>query len=81
MLHYQNKESEYSSSDAESELQETELLKHSGDAIQNEEAIESVFGNGSKESQSQGSERTVRRALERAAQGGGGVTIPGGVQV
>ncbi|XP_015720540.1 melanoma inhibitory activity protein 2 isoform X2 [Coturnix japonica] len=55
VLHYQNKESEYSSSDAESELQETELLKHLGDSIQNEEAIESVFGNGSKESQSQGS--------------------------
>ncbi|XP_072194321.1 melanoma inhibitory activity protein 2 isoform X2 [Excalfactoria chinensis] len=52
-LHYHNKESEYSSSDAESELQETEPLKHLGDSIQNEETIESAFGNGSKESQSQ----------------------------
>uniref|UniRef100_A0A8C9FRU3 SH3 domain-containing protein n=1 Tax=Pavo cristatus TaxID=9049 RepID=A0A8C9FRU3_PAVCR len=52
-LHYQNKESEYPSSDAESELQENELLNRSGDSIQNEETIESVFENGSKDSQSQ----------------------------
>uniref|UniRef100_A0A803XR96 MIA SH3 domain ER export factor 2 n=1 Tax=Meleagris gallopavo TaxID=9103 RepID=A0A803XR96_MELGA len=52
-LHYQNKESEYSSSDAESELQENELLNQTGDSFQNEETIESVFENGSKESKSQ----------------------------
>uniref|UniRef100_A0A669PMM3 SH3 domain-containing protein n=1 Tax=Phasianus colchicus TaxID=9054 RepID=A0A669PMM3_PHACC len=52
-LHYQNKESEYSSSDAESELQENELLNQTGDSFQNEDTIESVFENDSKESQSQ----------------------------
>ncbi|XP_021256952.1 cTAGE family member 5 isoform X2 [Numida meleagris] len=52
-LHYQNKESGYSSSDAGSELQESELLNQTGDSIQNEETIESVFEIGSKESQSQ----------------------------
>ncbi|XP_040528621.1 melanoma inhibitory activity protein 2 isoform X4 [Gallus gallus] len=52
-LDYQNKESEYSSSDAESELQENELLNHAGNSIQKEETIESGFENGSKESESQ----------------------------
>ncbi|XP_065608984.1 melanoma inhibitory activity protein 2 isoform X2 [Cyrtonyx montezumae] len=53
ILRYQNKESEYSSSDAESELQENELFNQTGDSIQNEATIESIFENGSKESQSQ----------------------------
>nr|XP_047915628.1 melanoma inhibitory activity protein 2 isoform X3 [Anser cygnoides] len=48
-----NKESEYSASDAESKLQENELLNHIRDSNQNEEGVESVFGNDSKESQSQ----------------------------
>ncbi|XP_052550598.1 melanoma inhibitory activity protein 2 isoform X3 [Tympanuchus pallidicinctus] len=52
-LHHQNKESEYSPPDAESELQENELLNQTEDSFQNEETIESVFENGSKESQSQ----------------------------
>ncbi|NXJ09558.1 MIA2 protein, partial [Odontophorus gujanensis] len=53
ILRYQNKESEYSSFDAESELQENELFNQTGDSIQNEATIESIFENGSKESQSQ----------------------------
>ncbi|XP_035183881.1 melanoma inhibitory activity protein 2 isoform X2 [Oxyura jamaicensis] len=48
-----NKESEYSASDAESKLQENELLNHIRDSNQNEERVESVLGNDSKESQSQ----------------------------
>uniref|UniRef100_A0A8B9TDF5 Melanoma inhibitory activity protein 2 n=1 Tax=Anas platyrhynchos TaxID=8839 RepID=A0A8B9TDF5_ANAPL len=52
-LHDPNKESEYSASDAESKLQENELLNHIRDSNQNEEGLESAFGNDSKESQSQ----------------------------
>ncbi|KAM6068851.1 melanoma inhibitory activity protein 2 isoform 2-T2 [Theristicus caerulescens] len=38
-LHGHNKESEYSSSDAESKLHENELLKHSRDSMQKEESF------------------------------------------
>ncbi|XP_075610052.1 melanoma inhibitory activity protein 2 isoform X3 [Balearica regulorum gibbericeps] len=49
-LHDHNKESEYSSSDAESKLHENELLKHARDSMQKEERVESVSENDSKES-------------------------------
>ncbi|KAM6274814.1 melanoma inhibitory activity protein 2-like [Porphyrio hochstetteri] len=52
-LHDHNKESEYSSSDAESQLHENELLKHTRDSMQDEERVESVSGNDSKESHAQ----------------------------
>ncbi|NXT80864.1 MIA2 protein, partial [Zapornia atra] len=52
-LHDHNKESEYSSSDAESQLHENELLEHTGDSMQDEERVESVSGNDSQESHAQ----------------------------
>ncbi|XP_075007672.1 melanoma inhibitory activity protein 2 isoform X2 [Calonectris borealis] len=52
-LHDHNKESEYSSSDAESKLHENEFLKHSRDSTRKEERVESVSQNDSKESHTQ----------------------------
>ncbi|KAM9239519.1 melanoma inhibitory activity protein 2 [Leptosomus discolor] len=63
-----NKESEYSSSDAESNLHENELLKHTGDSTQKEERVESVSENDSKESDTQeesASKKLVRRNENR----------------
>ncbi|XP_025976125.1 melanoma inhibitory activity protein 2 isoform X2 [Dromaius novaehollandiae] len=53
ILHDHNKESEYSSPDAESKLHENELLKYTRDSIQKEQRVESVSENDSKESHSQ----------------------------
>ncbi|XP_009907677.2 melanoma inhibitory activity protein 2 [Dryobates pubescens] len=50
MLHDHNKESEYSSPDAESKLQENEVLKYTKDSMQKEGGVESVSENDSEES-------------------------------
>uniref|UniRef100_A0A8D0G145 SH3 domain-containing protein n=1 Tax=Strix occidentalis caurina TaxID=311401 RepID=A0A8D0G145_STROC len=52
-LHDHSKESEYASSDAESELHENELLKHTRDSMQKEERVEPVPENDSRESHTQ----------------------------
>ncbi|KAM6445763.1 melanoma inhibitory activity protein 2 isoform 2-T2 [Rhynochetos jubatus] len=52
-LHDHNKESDYSSSDAESKLHENELLKHARDSEQKEERVELVSENDSEESHTQ----------------------------
>ncbi|XP_074766020.1 melanoma inhibitory activity protein 2 isoform X1 [Athene noctua] len=67
-LHDHNEESEYSSSDAESELHENELLKHTRDSMQKEERIEPVSENDSKESHTQeesASKKLVRKNENR----------------
>uniref|UniRef100_A0A663MAW0 SH3 domain-containing protein n=1 Tax=Athene cunicularia TaxID=194338 RepID=A0A663MAW0_ATHCN len=67
-LHDHNEESEYSSSDAESELHENELLKHTRDSMQKEEIIEPVSENDSKESHTQeesASKKLVRKNENR----------------
>ncbi|XP_009992247.1 PREDICTED: melanoma inhibitory activity protein 2 [Chaetura pelagica] len=50
-LHDHNKESEYSSSDAESKLHGNELLKHTRDSTQKEERVASASENDYQESQ------------------------------
>ncbi|XP_066044563.1 melanoma inhibitory activity protein 2 isoform X2 [Chamaea fasciata] len=62
-LYDHNKDSEYSSSDAESKLHENELLKYTRDPIKNEERTESVSENDSEESQIQESvnQKLVRK--------------------
>ncbi|XP_072720759.1 melanoma inhibitory activity protein 2 isoform X7 [Ciconia boyciana] len=67
-LHDHNKESEYSSSDAESKLHENELLEHSRDSMQKEGRVESVSENDSKESHSQeesASKKLVKKTENR----------------
>ncbi|XP_059675993.1 melanoma inhibitory activity protein 2 isoform X1 [Gavia stellata] len=67
-LHDHNKESEYSSSDAESKLHENELLKHTRDLMQKEERVESGSENDSQESHTQeesGSKKLVRKNENR----------------
>uniref|UniRef100_A0A8C0FAW5 SH3 domain-containing protein n=1 Tax=Bubo bubo TaxID=30461 RepID=A0A8C0FAW5_BUBBB len=67
-LHDHNKESEYSSSDTESELHENELLKHTRDSMQKEERVEPVSENDSKESHTQeesASKKLVRKNENR----------------
>ncbi|KAM4898700.1 melanoma inhibitory activity protein 2 [Sylvia borin] len=61
-LYDHNKESEYSLPDAESKLQENELLKYTRDPIQNEERTESVSENDSEESHIQ---ESVNKKLVR----------------
>nr|XP_013796340.1 PREDICTED: melanoma inhibitory activity protein 2 [Apteryx mantelli mantelli] len=53
VLYNHDKESEYSSPDAESKLHENELLKYIRNSIQKEQRVESVSENDSKESHSQ----------------------------
>ncbi|XP_028942795.1 melanoma inhibitory activity protein 2, partial [Antrostomus carolinensis] len=62
-LHDRYKESEYSSSDAEAELHENELLKHTGDSMQKEERVESVAEHESRESHTQ--EESASKELVR----------------
>ncbi|XP_054055220.1 melanoma inhibitory activity protein 2 isoform X4 [Rissa tridactyla] len=67
-LHDYNKDSEYSSLDAESKLHEDELLKHTGDSMQKEERVESISENDSKESPTQeesATEKLVRKNENR----------------
>ncbi|XP_035757865.1 melanoma inhibitory activity protein 2 isoform X4 [Egretta garzetta] len=67
-LHDHNKESKYSSSDAESKLHENEVLKHSRDSMQEEERVVSVSENDSKESHAQeesASKKSVRKNENR----------------
>ncbi|XP_063189978.1 melanoma inhibitory activity protein 2 isoform X9 [Chroicocephalus ridibundus] len=67
-LHDYNKDSEYSSLDAESKLHEDELLKHTGDSTQKEERVESISENDSKESPTQeesATEKSVRKNENR----------------
>ncbi|KAF1607764.1 UNVERIFIED_CONTAM: Melanoma inhibitory activity protein 2, partial [Eudyptes robustus] len=67
-LNDHNKESEYSSSDAESKLHENELLKYLRDSMQKEERVQSVSENDSKESHTQEestSETLVRKNENR----------------
>ncbi|XP_009081430.1 PREDICTED: melanoma inhibitory activity protein 2, partial [Acanthisitta chloris] len=52
-LYDHNKESEYSSSDADPNLHESELLKYTRDSIQNKERTESISENDSEESHTQ----------------------------
>ncbi|KAM6253953.1 melanoma inhibitory activity protein 2 isoform 2-T2 [Spheniscus humboldti] len=62
-LNDHNKESEYSSSDAESKLHENELLKYSRDSMQKEERVQSVSENDSKKSHTQ--EESTSKTLVR----------------
>ncbi|KAM6204492.1 melanoma inhibitory activity protein 2 isoform 1-T1 [Sarcoramphus papa] len=67
-LHDHNKESEYSSSDAESKLHENKLLKYTRDSMQREERVESVSENDPKESHAQeesASKKLVRKNENR----------------
>ncbi|PKU42102.1 hypothetical protein llap_7600 [Limosa lapponica baueri] len=67
-LHDHNKDSEYSSPDAESKLHENELLKHAGDSTQKEERVESISENDSMESHTQeesASDKLVRKNENR----------------
>ncbi|KAM6359244.1 melanoma inhibitory activity protein 2 [Alca torda] len=67
-LHDYNKDSEYPSLDTESKLHEDEVLKHTGDSMQEEERVESISENDSKESPTQeesASEKLVRKNENR----------------